>query len=237
MGEKMTTTEEMVIAAYKRGFQWGRENVGMDSYLDKAAYDYADATLSASPVPPSVPPSPRDEAWATPESMKDYWRAVIGPSYKPIKYSKHGCWHPTNVKAEFEAHKHEPVADVIAGLIFSLTLALNREELAWSETKTLRDQLAEKSTSPRDEVVEALRQSLRQWKMYAEFEEDRDLSTEQSPEADLFRIARAALLAIEASGHAVVPMEPTQEMIRAGGPHATSPSCYDAMLSARPRVT
>lgn len=40
---------------------------------------------------------------------------------------------------------------------------------------------------------EALGQSLRQWKMYAELEEERDLEAEVTPEADLYRIARAAL--------------------------------------------
>jgi len=41
---------------------------------------------------------------------------------------------------------------------------------------------------------EALEQSLRQWKMYAELEEERDLEAEVTPEADLYRLARAALI-------------------------------------------
>lgn len=37
----------------------------------------------------------------------------------------------------------------------------------------------------------ALRQSLRQWKMHAEMEPDRDLSAEASPEAEMYRQALA----------------------------------------------
>jgi hypothetical protein len=37
------------------------------------------------------------------------------------------------------------------------------------------------------QLREALRQSLRQWKMYAEDEPDRDMQTEASTEAALFR--------------------------------------------------
>ncbi len=37
----------------------------------------------------------------------------------------------------------------------------------------------------------ALRQALRQWKMYAETEPDRDLSTETSTEAQMYRAAVA----------------------------------------------
>ena len=43
------------------------------------------------------------------------------------------------------------------------------------------------------ELQTALRQALRQWKMYAEQEPDRDLKTEASPEAELYR-AHLALL-------------------------------------------
>jgi hypothetical protein len=38
-----------------------------------------------------------------------------------------------------------------------------------------------------------LQQALRQWKMHAEMSEERDLSTEASTEADMYRAARAAL--------------------------------------------
>lgn len=54
MGDTMTT-EEMIVDAYKRGFTWGVESGGAETYLDKAAWDYADKTLSAAPVPPSEP--------------------------------------------------------------------------------------------------------------------------------------------------------------------------------------
>ena len=38
-----------------------------------------------------------------------------------------------------------------------------------------------------DKVYDCLGQALRQWKMYAEYEEDRDLATEQSAEGELYR--------------------------------------------------
>ena len=40
-------------------------------------------------------------------------------------------------------------------------------------------------------AVEALSQALRQWKMYAEMQEERDLLTEVSPEAEMYRAALA----------------------------------------------
>lgn len=42
-----------------------------------------------------------------------------------------------------------------------------------------------------EEMQTAFRQALRQWKMYAEIEPDRDLATEQSPEAEMYRTALA----------------------------------------------
>ena len=39
-----------------------------------------------------------------------------------------------------------------------------------------------------DELQAALKQALRQWKMYAE-QEERDLKTESSPEAEMYREA------------------------------------------------
>ncbi len=64
--------------------------------------------------------------------------------------------------------------------------------------------------------------------------------------SDRNRIARAALKAVEASGHAIVPMEATDEMIGEGGlarlRHDGTPrdapvaSIYAAMLAARPKV-
>lgn len=44
-----------------------------------------------------------------------------------------------------------------------------------------------------------LRQALRQWKMYAEMQEERDLLTETSPEAEMYRAALAVAEAKEAS--------------------------------------
>lgn len=55
------------------------------------------------------------------------------------------------------------------------------------------------------------------------------------------RYARAALAAIEASGYAVVPVEPTEAMLKALNEYAMCagyiPEGYTAMLSARPEVT
>ena len=58
--------------------------------------------------------------------------------------------------------------------------------------------------------------------------------------------ARAALAAIEASGHAIVPVEPTEDMVGEGGlarlRHDGHPrdapvvAIYAAMLAARPKV-
>lgn len=42
-----------------------------------------------------------------------------------------------------------------------------------------------------EEMQKAFRLALRQWKMYAELEPDRDLMTETSPEAEIYRAALA----------------------------------------------
>lgn len=36
---------EFVRAAYERGYHWGQENPDSHSFLNKAAYDYADKAL------------------------------------------------------------------------------------------------------------------------------------------------------------------------------------------------
>lgn len=50
--------------------------------------------------------------------------------------------------------------------------------------------------------------------------------------------ARAALQSIEASGYAIVPVEPTEDMLDAPDWRADAgKGAYAALLSARPRVT
>lgn len=48
-------------------------------------------------------------------------------------------------------------------------------------------------------LIAEMRQALRQWKMYAEITDERDIATEKSPEASMYRIAQAALAQAEAS--------------------------------------
>lgn len=52
-------------------------------------------------------------------------------------------------------------------------------------------QLATEAPANADELREALSHALRQWKMYAEMEPDRDLKTESSTEAQMYREALA----------------------------------------------
>ena len=40
------TTEELIVSAYKRGFQWCIENNADAEYVSKAARDYADKTMT-----------------------------------------------------------------------------------------------------------------------------------------------------------------------------------------------
>ena len=68
-------------------------------------------------------------------NMQDYWRDAIGGSWTPVKYSKHVSWHPTTIKAEINAHRTEPVSDCLVGLVFSLAVVSNREDMAWSAVK------------------------------------------------------------------------------------------------------
>jgi len=83
-------------------------------------------------------------------NMHDYWREAIGGSWTPVKYSKHMSWHPTTIKAEIDAHRTEPVADCLVGLVFSLAIVRDREDMAWrtvqakdAEIASLRAQLDE----------------------------------------------------------------------------------------------
>lgn len=80
--------------------------------------------------------------------MKDYWRDAIGSAYVPVKYSKHASWHPTTVKAELEAHRGEPVADVLAGMVFTLSINADREDLAWKRVAELEAELRDLRASP-----------------------------------------------------------------------------------------
>lgn len=60
--------------------------------------------------------------------------------------------------------------------------------------------------------------------------------------AEYARCIRAVLVAIEASGYAVVPVEPTEAMLASAFSEALVPAgdaiaCYAAMLAASPKVT
>jgi hypothetical protein len=78
------------------------------------------------------------EEWTTDGvSMEDYWKDVVGGAWKWIKYRKHQSWHPTTVKAEIEAHRGEPVTDVLVGLVFTLSINAGREEYAWQRVTEL----------------------------------------------------------------------------------------------------
>lgn len=44
---------DVIVAAYKRGWHWNNENEGDDTFLNKAANDYADKVLSAA-APPAI---------------------------------------------------------------------------------------------------------------------------------------------------------------------------------------
>lgn len=94
--------------------------------------------------------------------MKDYWRDAIGSAYVPVKYSKHASWHPTTVKAELEAHRGEPVADVLAGMVFTLSINADREDLAWKRVAELEAELRDLRASPPPPATDgdALREAL-----------------------------------------------------------------------------
>ena len=75
-------------------------------------------------------------------NMQDYWRDAIGGSWTPVKYSKHVSWHPTTIKAEIDAHRTEPIADCLVGLVFRLAMVSNREDVAWSAVKAKDAEIA-----------------------------------------------------------------------------------------------
>jgi len=70
-----------------------------------------------------------EQAVANMESVDDFWKEVVGEAYTPvvIKGIKH--LGPRAVKPVFEEHRGTAVADVIVGLIFAQSIALNREKL------------------------------------------------------------------------------------------------------------
>lgn len=79
----------------------------------------------------AIVPAGGAEEWTLPTEDHDgtnYWADAIGGTYRPVHYGKHTSWHPMTVKAELAKHKDEPVADVLVGLVFSLTINREREK-------------------------------------------------------------------------------------------------------------
>lgn len=72
---------------------------------------------------PSEPPLSAEEV-----ELPNYWRAVVGDSYKPAVLRNVKHMHPTTVKEVFDRYAGTDVADVIAGLIFKNQIANNRSE-------------------------------------------------------------------------------------------------------------
>lgn len=60
--------------------------------------------------------------------LPNYWRAVVGDTYKPAVLRNVKHMHPTTVKEVFDRYAGTDVADVIAGLIFKNQIANNRSE-------------------------------------------------------------------------------------------------------------
>ena len=103
----------------------------------------ADAILALSSAPTGASEGGEaDRDWHTSAvNMVDYWRDVIGAdSYKPVKHGKFMSGHPTTVKAVLDQARGTETADVIVGLIFSLMLVRNREDIFIERIRELEDE-------------------------------------------------------------------------------------------------
>lgn len=78
-------------------------------------------------------------------TMQDYWAAVVGGSYTPIRHGKHQSSHPVTVKRVLDNVRGTETADVIVGLIFWATMTGNREDMAWQRVREL-ERAAEERT-------------------------------------------------------------------------------------------
>ncbi len=87
-----------------------------------------------------------------------WWKGVVGDgSHQPsgeVRSIKH--LHPSMVKPIYEANKGTAVADVIAGLIFSLAITENREQFLVADANERRTEAERKLA----EAVELLKQAL-----------------------------------------------------------------------------
>jgi len=84
-----------------------------------------------------------------------WWKTVIGAgeAHKPsgeLPSIKH--LHPLTVKPIYEAHNGTAVADVIAGLIFNLSISHNREQYLVADA----NERAERAEAERDEAIKHL---------------------------------------------------------------------------------
>lgn len=79
-----------------------------------------------------------DDEWLPADvKMADYWVTAIGGSYTPAKLGKHESSHPLTVKRVLDQVRGTETADVIVGLVFALSCALLREEMAWERVHEL----------------------------------------------------------------------------------------------------
>jgi hypothetical protein len=93
-----------------------------------------------------------------------WWKTVIGEGQTHVPSGevpsiKH--LHPLTVKPIYDAHKGTAVADVIAGLIFNLSISREREEYLVADLTERRD-AAEKRADEAAAHIEALAERVRE---------------------------------------------------------------------------
>lgn len=111
--------------------------------------------------------SPEGEAPVAWDGSDPWWQTVIGGEHKPsgeVASIKH--LHPLMVKPIYEAHKGTAVADVIAGLLFNLSITQERErflvEDANERRRAAEAALEEHLSRPTPATPEGLREKVMQ---------------------------------------------------------------------------
>lgn len=87
-----------------------------------------------------------------------WWEKVIGGTHEPsgeVRSIKH--LHPAMVKPIYDAHKGTAVADVIAGLIFSLAITENREQFLVADANERRSKAEQELDALRTQAPDSWR--------------------------------------------------------------------------------
>lgn len=118
--------------------------------MDERFEDQLIARIAALEAELAEAKAERESATVLPETAQEYWKDAIGGAYRPVVLGKHTAGRPASVRKAIAMglQRAPECADVIAALVFNLTLNAERERF-------LVDAAEARATAAEAELAEA----------------------------------------------------------------------------------